>query len=183
MTAPTQRTPRAPLWWPRILASLVDYLVIVAWLLTLGGLSLIITPFLPPASGQLNLAATDLIVFAMTVLPVWLYLTLTEAGPAGATLGKRVARLSVRGAQDSRASGRQVALRNAVKLLPWQLAHLAVSRFILGVQFEVAIACDVISVALVAVTLLMAIVDPGRRALHDRMAGTRVVTQVADRTA
>jgi len=46
----------------------------------------------------------------------------------------------------------------------------------------VAIACDVISVALVAVTLLMTIVDPSRRALHDRMAGTRVATQVADST-
>jgi len=135
MTARAQASDRVPGWWPRLLASLVDYVVIVAWLLTLGGLSLIITPFLPPPRGQQNLGATDLIVFAMTVLPVWLYLTLTEAAPAGATLGKRVTRLRVRRVGDANASGGRIALRNAVKLLPWQLAHLAVSRFILGVQF------------------------------------------------
>ncbi|NMD47816.1 MAG: RDD family protein, partial [Propionibacterium sp.] len=69
----------------------------------------------------------------------------------------------------------RVAARNAIKLLPWQLGHVAVARFILGVQFELAIVVDVVAVLLAVATVVVAVRDPGRRALHDLIAGTRVV--------
>lgn len=164
-----------PKWWPRVKASLIDYLVIVAWLLVLTGLSLIVRPFLPPATGPQDVYLTDLIVFAMTVFPVWLYLTLTEASRAAATVGKRVAGLRVVMSDAGRAGGARVAARNAVKLVPWQLAHVAVARFMLGVQFEAGLVCYGASLVLAVTTIVIAIRDPRRRGLHDLVAGTRVV--------
>ena len=73
-----------------------------------------------------------------------------------------------------------IAQRNAVKLLPWQLAHLAVSRFILDEQVGAAVALDILAIVLVLVTIAMAVVDRRRRALHDRIAGTRVVALEPD---
>lgn len=164
-----------PKWWPRVKASLIDYLVIVAWLLVLTGLSLIVQPLLPPATGPQDVYLTDLTVFAMTVFPVWLYLTLTEASAAAGTLGKHLAGLRVRSADSGRAGFARAAARNAIKLLPWQLGHVAVARFILGVQFELAIVVDVVAVLLAVATMVVAVRDPGRRALHDLIAGTRVI--------
>ena len=164
-----------PRWWPRIKASLVDYLVIVAWLLVLTALGWVIVPRLPPAAGPQGPYLTDLIVFAMTVFPVWLYLTLTEASRAAATVGKRVAGLRVVMSDAGRAGGARVAARNAVKLVPWQLAHVAVARFMLGVQFEAGLVCYGASLVLAVTTIVIAIRDPRRRGLHDLVAGTRVV--------
>lgn len=164
-----------PRWWPRIKASLLDYLVIVAWLLVLTGLSLVILPTLPPLAGPQDPYLTDLIVFAMTVFPVWLYLTLTEASRAAATVGKRVVGLRVIIRDAARAGTARIAARNAVKLVPWQLAHIAVARFMLGVQFEAGLVCYGASLVLAAATIVIAIRDPERRALHDLLAGTRVV--------
>jgi uncharacterized RDD family membrane protein YckC len=164
-----------PRWWPRIKASLIDYLVIVAWFLVLTGLSLIIRPLLPLATESQDVYLTDLIVFATTVLPVWLYLTLTEASVDAGTLGKRIAHLRVRAAAAGRAGRGRVAVRNAIKLMPWQLGHVAVARFILGVQLELAIVVDVVAALFAVATVVVAVRHPERRALHDLIAGTGVI--------
>ncbi len=122
------------------------------------------------------LPATDAVAFVITVLPTWLYLTLTEAGGRHATFGKRAARMWVLTAQGSEPAPGRIALRNAVKLTPWQLAHLAVARFIVEEQLVAAAGCYVASLALVVLTVAMAVRDPWRRGLHDRVAGTRVVS-------
>ena len=168
-----------PAPWPaRLIASLIDYLVIVAWLLLLTGLGWVIGP-LPVSNASVHLVLVDVVVFMFTVLPVWLYLTLTEAAAASATIGKRIRQLMVH-SNPSRAHVAAIALRNAVKLLPWQLAHLAVSRFILDEQVGAAVVLDILAIVLVVVTIAMAVVDRRCRALHDRIAGTRVVALEPD---
>lgn len=174
MIADDPAQPLLPAPWPaRIVASLVDLLVILVWLLLVTGFGLVLTPFLAGSSVP-GLLLTDVIAFCFTVLPTGLYLTLTEVAPAAGTLGKRMRRLAVQTAP-SRARVTSIAVRNAIKLVPWQLAHFAVSRFILDDQFQVALACYGASVMLVITTIALAARDPERRALHDRLAGTRVV--------
>ena len=59
---------------------------------------------------------------------------------------------------------------------PWELAHLAVARLILGVDQQVTIGVTyALSVLIPVVSVVMMARDPLRRALHDRVAGTRVV--------
>ena len=110
-------------------------------------------------------------------LPVWLYFIGFESGPAGATPGKRLLRLRVIDPHTghSPAPMRAVA-RTAVKLLPWELVH--VSMFALapegGETLPFQWALLGLAYALMLVYLIDAFVSGGRRAPHDRLAGTRI---------
>jgi uncharacterized RDD family membrane protein YckC len=162
----------------RLLASVGDLGVIAGWLGTLTAVGAVGRALTGPAAElpPVPLPALDLGAAAMTVLPVGVYLAATEAGRHRATLGKRWQGLRVVAADGAPIGWRRAVLRNAVKLLPWQLAHLAVSRWIIGVDPSPAIltaygASMVLAVGSVAVALR----DPQGRALHDFAAGTRVV--------
>ena len=118
----------------------------------------------------------DAAAFLLTVLPVWVYLTTTESGREQASWGKRRAGLRVSSATGTDIGRRRVAVRNAVKLLPWQLAHLAVARIITGADEPVTIwSMYTLSLLLPVVSISMAWRDPLARALHDRVASTRVI--------
>jgi uncharacterized RDD family membrane protein YckC len=166
-------------WW----ASGWDYLVILGWLAVLTVAGLGVRTLMPPApASQIAAPAADVVVFALTVLPVWVYLTATEAGRSNASWGKRRTGLRVTGADGGRSSPGRVALRNAVKLLPWQLAHLAVARILLdptATATAFVVVTYALSLVLPVVSVVMAWRDPWRRALHDRVAGTRVTTSPA----
>jgi RDD family protein len=92
-------------------------------------------------------------------------------------LGKRQAGLQVVAADGGRPGFGRVAVRNAVELLPWQLAHVAVARAILDPEdvgtMTVAYA---LSLLIPAGSIPMAWRDPEHRAAHDRLAGTRAVS-------
>jgi hypothetical protein len=67
--------------------------------------------------------------------------------------------------------------RHGIKLLPWQLAHVAVVRIILGSDEPVTIGVSyALSLLIPVASITMAWRDPLHRALHDRVAGTRVVS-------
>jgi uncharacterized RDD family membrane protein YckC len=162
-------------------ASAVDLLAIWAWLGAVAGLSRL------PALRRTGYAAlfrrpatADAAQFVTGVLPVALYLAAGEAGPAQANWGKRAAGLAVVGPDGSRPGRLRILVRTAVKLLPWQLAHLAVTRAagvgvarsprLAGAGFGLALAMAGASVA-------VATSRPDGRALHDLAAGTRVVAR------
>jgi uncharacterized RDD family membrane protein YckC len=163
----------------RLRASAVDLLAIWAWLGAAAALSRL--PVLR-RTGYAALfrrpATVDAAQFATGVLPVALYLAAGEAGRAHATRGKRAAGLVVLGRDGLPPGRRRILVRTAVKLLPWQLAHLAVTRAagvgvarspkLAGAGFGVALATAGVSVGLAASR-------PDGRALHDLAAGTRVV--------
>lgn len=163
----------------RLRASLGDLLVIAVWFAVLTAVGALVRAVLPEtgtAPSADALLGIDVAAFAATVLPVGLYLAIGEAGARQASLGKRGAGLQVVTVDGERPGAGRIALRTAVKLLPWQLAHIAVARLILGVD-EPAITwtTDALSLVIPAVSLTMALADPQRRALHDRVAGTRVI--------
>ena len=101
-------------------ASLWDYLVVLG-ILAVGGL--VALTFHGPAA--LSVGQTDAVVLAVSVAPTWAYLTVSESA-VQATWGKRCRRLQVITVTGRRPGVARCAVRNAVKLLPWQLAHVAV---------------------------------------------------------
>jgi uncharacterized RDD family membrane protein YckC len=128
-------------------------------------------------SPALSLPATDLLVLAATVLPTGAYLAAGEAGAHRAAWGKRRAGLRVVAAEGGRPGVARILLRTAVKLLPWQLAHLSVTRLVLGSGNPVVTwGANALAYLLPAVSVTMALRDRQGRALHDRVAGTRVVS-------
>ncbi|MFF5212893.1 RDD family protein [Streptosporangium sp. NPDC000396] len=158
----------------RVVALGWDYLLIVGWLALLAGAYLL--GVRPLAGAPLGVA--DLVITGLSVLPVWAYLVVTEAGAAQATWGKRRARLIVTAAAGGRAGLARIMTRNAVKLLPWELAHLAVLRFWTAeAESVIAVPALVLCYALVGVTVALAVLRRDRAALHDLVAGTRVVVR------
>jgi uncharacterized RDD family membrane protein YckC len=59
-------------------------------------------------------------------LPVWLYFAFTESGPRQASLGKRWLGIRVSGLDGERLDFKTALLRTFVKLLPWELTHVAI---------------------------------------------------------
>lgn len=162
----------------RILAFLLDSLLIAAWA---GVLAVIGFNLLPPG---LPLFATpftsDLTAFALLVFPALLYFALGESSRTGATLGKRAFHIRVTDLSGRHLSRPRSFLRSAVKLLPWQIAHTSLFH-IPGWPAQVVnvppgpMIGFILVWALVLVSVGMMIFTRFHRALHDFAAGSLVV--------
>lgn len=153
-----------------------DCLAIVGWLAGITVVGFGVRRLLPPVSEPLPTLAFDGVAIGLTVLPAWVYLTATEGTERQATWGKRRTRIEVVTQHGGRPSLGAVMARNAVKLLPWQLAHIAVARIILERDAPVTIWTTYSASLLIPIaSSAMSWRDPLGRALHDRIAGTRVV--------
>jgi len=129
-----------------------------------------------PTGHSYSPVAAIAVAFLLTVLPVWAFLTGGEAGWHAAAWGRWRTGLRVIDSAGVRASFGRVAVRNAVKLLPWQLAHFAVARMILGADDVVTLGITyTLSLLVPVVSIAMAWRDPLRRAAHDRIVGTRMI--------
>lgn len=153
-----------------------DYLVTVGWL---GAMSAAIAVL--AAGGLIELepilsrpGAADVGLAAVTVVPLALYLTLSEASAAQATFGKRRRGLVVATHAGTRPSWARLAVRNVLKVLPWQLGHMAAVRFASDERQADGYVWFATSMILLAAIVLPVLV--GRPGAHDRAAGTRVVT-------
>lgn len=151
-----------------------DYLVALTWVALV-----FVAVGIPQLVGWIDLAwvwsrplAADLAVTLLTVAPYLAYLTMTEAGRTHATWGKRRVGLTLDDRSGTITFG-QVLVRNAVKVLPWQLGHMSAMRFaVTDVPAASAILLFVASMIVLAAVVAPALV--GRSGLHDRIVGTGV---------
>lgn len=158
----------------RVVAYLIDYVVILIWM---GLITLVALQgwFALEPVDQLSYSGrwtSQLTAFLMLTLPVWLYFTLCEAFGRKATLGKRVLKLRVDG------SPRRIAARNTLKFLPWELAHTAIWHGMpIPLNSEptgLGTGLFLLSTGLAALYLVTLFVGDGRT-LYDRLSGTRVI--------
>jgi len=77
----------------------------------------------PDVLGSFGVNGAHLLGFTVLTLPVGLYFFLTEAGHRHASVGKRVARITVASTSGKSVSKGQILVRTIVKLLPWEFAH------------------------------------------------------------
>lgn len=108
--------------------------------------------------------------------PAWLYFTIADASPGGATLGKRWLGIHVTRQDGARLSGLRAIGRTAAKLVPWELTHASVFALAadLGTMSLVQGVGLVTANALMVVYLACAALTRGRRSVHDYFAGTIV---------
>lgn len=173
--APMRQASPAPLgrrvaswWW--------DYLLIIAWL---AAVFLLIG--LPQLLGWIDLSpiwtdqtGTDVAITILTVLPYFLYLTLTERRSPHATWGKRRAGIAVIGKTGDPPGGGAVLSRNLVKVLPWQLGHMGTMRLVNSTSETAGIWLNTASLALLALIVIPILFR--RPGIHDLLAGTRVTS-------
>ena len=165
--------------WVRVLAFVVDYLPIAAYLAVLvaGGAWLARSSqplarvlFGGPVTGE----ATG---FLLITLPVTLYFALFEASSRQATWGKGRMGLMVTDLVGMRLSPLRSIGRTVLKFIPWELAHACV--------WQVSFARDPSSVIyvvgfaivwlIIGANVVRLLVSPARQTLYDRAAGTVVV--------
>lgn len=118
-------TGRAPM--RRLLAFVVDYLVMAVWLALLTAAA-----FATGAPDRLGLETSGgrviahLTMFATVTAPVILGFAVMEASPLRGTPGKRILGLKVLRAEGGRAGFLRTLIRNGLKFLPWEAAHIAI---------------------------------------------------------
>lgn len=106
-------------------------------------------------------------------LPVWLYFILQESSSRQSTFGKRIMKVRVITTDNHRISRSKSFQRTAVKLLPWELAHLGLLPIYFSDSPEISIGLY-LSNALIIIYIIYFILHRGTKAIHDTLAGTIV---------
>jgi uncharacterized RDD family membrane protein YckC len=159
---------------PRLAAWTVDAFVLaVAIAVVHGGIFLARGKLLFEPASPLE---WELFLFTTVSLPCWCYFASSEGSSRMATLGKRVLGLRVVDVYGSRIGTARAWLRTAVKLAPWEVAHVAlcfpepvfVTRH-LGYRPALFVAY-----ALAGLYLAAAMLTLKKQSVHDLAAGTYV---------
>lgn len=109
----------------RFMALLIDYLVIVGYMVILLAVNMFIYFVFLGGVPNFNELGMNLISLSL-MLPVLLYHIVMESGKSHATLGKRKLKIRVASIKPGTVRLWQVVIRNTIKFLPWQLAHMAI---------------------------------------------------------
>jgi uncharacterized RDD family membrane protein YckC len=110
----------------RIKAFLVDYGIILLYIIFLFGVSMLLSKLFSFPLNADDPFWGELIGFLTLTLPVILYFTFSENSNYAGTMGKRKYGLKVVNYNLSKATFSQLLLRNAIKFLPWEMAHFFV---------------------------------------------------------
>ncbi len=116
--------------------------------------------------------------WATISLPVWLYFTFSESGRRGATIGKRLLRLRVSTAVGAPISRGRAFVRTVLKLLPWELTHVAI---LLPTPLYDAGPGETTRPLLIVSTVMFGawfgavLLMPKAQGVHDLLAGTLVL--------
>lgn len=172
----------APGFGRRLLALLVDYALIVAYLAVISIAGLIVARLTGGFANWLALGTlgAELLGFVVLVLPVAVYLYLCEASARQATVGKRLLALRVVVAATGERPGHvRILVRTVIKLIPWEFAHFFVWQAVASAPLAVFPTWITVGIAaanlLPLAYLVCVLVQRERRGPHDLVAGTRVV--------
>lgn len=157
----------------RFLALFIDYLWIIAYLVILFGIAMGVYFGIVGSIPKFTERGSHLISFLTTVLPITLFFTWKESKEPFATPGKK--KVGLRVVYEKNPFGTSL-LRNSLKLLPWQLGHMAV---IHGLYVDFATPFVYITYGLAIVLpityILMVILRKDHRHLPDLITRSRVV--------
>ncbi len=126
--------------------------------------------FQPATNRQVWIAA----VMSFSI-PAWSYFLLSDLSRNGMTVGKKLLKIKVTLVTLNSLSFSRALLRTAIKLLPWELAH------IFGFALADSISQPAQSAGLVAanflifIYLIILVFTAGKKSLHDVIAKTNVI--------
>lgn len=169
----SQKNLTLPTLKKRVFGIILDYLVIILYI----GLLLLFAFVVGLIANPPQLVSPwmgELIGFAALTLPTGLYFILTESSSKQASLGKQFAGITITNQYGNKPKLRQILLRNSVKLLPWEIAHMSIWHiFVPDGAGGAFINAGLITSNVLLVTYLLTIIfrrDHG--GLYDAIAGT-----------
>lgn len=154
----------------RLTELLVDYFVIVVYLLLLLLVNLAISFLILDGIPAYTELQAQLIATFTSVIPIILLFSYLDYYNKG-SIGKKVAGLKVTFIKTRFSAS---LLRNAIKFLPWQLGHIGVIHSMYSEFDMTAIIITNAGSLLGLVLLLMGLFRKDKRHLGDLLAGTRV---------
>lgn len=157
----------------RMLAWFIDWILIVVYACILFALMAALSWFGVITLDAVHPVQGQLIGFFTLTLPVILYCIFFEARKK-ATIGKRIMKIEVTGT--SLTIG-EIVIRNAIKFIPWELAHAGVLwiNYINTPETPLWIwLLLIVPQALVIIYFMSVVATKGSRSLYDMIAGTRV---------
>jgi uncharacterized RDD family membrane protein YckC len=174
--------------WQRIKGFLLDYLIIMAYIVLLAIISVGLG--LGPLRSVIRAMFADpniseLSAFLLLVAPVILYFALFESSSWQASWGKRKIGLYVTDTHGARLGFLRSLVRSLLKFVPWELTHACLWR-IPGWPLAPATPSPVIMAGLVLVWILVAVylasifMSKKHQSLYDRIAGTYVIVGQPD---
>jgi uncharacterized RDD family membrane protein YckC len=162
----------------RLLSVVVDFSSIVAYVLVLFGLTTLIYRFVLGATPVFDIFTAHLIGFVTLILPVLVYFIVSELGVSSNTLGKRIVGLKVASMDNKKLTIKQVIMRNIIKFLPWEYAHILVYILILvpkAADSQLLIIGLIIANIIPLVYLALIVFRKDHRGPHELVSRTIVV--------
>jgi len=157
----------------RFKALFIDYLCIVAYLALLMGVAMACYKLFFGEVPQFTALQSQLVAFFTSVLPVMGWFAFMESKGDFASLGKRKVGIQVKYERFGKNPLVSSILRNALKFLPWQLAHMAV----IGGVYDGFESANLLIVTLIlpVIYIAMAVIRKDNRHFADIVSGSYVV--------
>jgi uncharacterized RDD family membrane protein YckC len=162
----------------RLLSLAIDFSMIVAYVLLLFGFTTSIYRFVFEETPKFDIFTAHLIGFLTLILPVLIYFIISELGVSSNTLGKRIVGLKVASMDNQKLTVNQVVLRNIIKFLPWEYAHILVYILILvpkAADSQLSIFGLILANIIPLVYLAMIVLRKDHRGPHELVSRTIVV--------
>jgi uncharacterized RDD family membrane protein YckC len=157
----------------RIKALFIDYLSIILYLVALFAVTMGFYLLFFHGIPEFTEKQSQWIALLTTVLPVTVYFTIRESGEPFASFGKRKVGLKVVYLKNPIISS---TIRNIMKFLPWQLAHMAVIRGIYnGFESHYVTIFYALSILLPIAYIVMVMIRKDHRHIPDLLAKSCIV--------
>lgn len=153
----------------RLLAIIIDYLIIIAYLLSLFIIFTIMYLFILDGVPEYSAFESQLIATFTTVIPIILLFTCLES--TGKSFGKNKTGLKLHFTKSKTTSA---LIRNSIKFLPWQLGHMGTIQSIYNDFNLWSVMLSWVSILLLITLLFMAFFRSDKRHLGNILAGTQV---------
>lgn len=156
----------------RLKELLIDYIFILIYLLLLFGIVMGIYFVVLKGIPEFNEWQSQIVATVTSVIPIILIFAYFDYNKG--SIGKQKSGLKLH--YKNKNFGASL-IRNIIKFLPWQLAHIGVIHGIYSEFDSLAIIFTNLSMALVLVMLIMSLVRKDKRHLGDLIAGTQIQVQ------
>lgn len=161
------------LFFRRVLAFSIDYIVIIIYAVLLFLVSTLLTNNFDINLNFGSPFKNQILGFFSLTLPIFLYFYLSEKSSYKATLGKRVMKLKVTSSTGS------LFLRNFLKFLPWEIAHIGVYQVVFYDQQQLDTPIWVWSLLIIPQIIVLGYVLSASRlkgisSFYDKISNTRI---------